>query len=549
MKPYCLCLFSILLFLPLCAAAQTRAQKPLIIPVDDVKPASEPYNTFDSRRILEQQASKTMIVTSKLPGQLVPAAANSFIETVHLAYSQHHNLVLSPDDIWIQIALGVSIHVNQNFEQLNGKVLHSPEKKELFIRLDSLNTLKTGYWRQLIDTFTVLARRHVKPEFYETMLPEFSTSTPETRAVLNAILLSSVKESLSLRAASGCGIPNVVLLGTKADWEKILAHLDRLEQYDLRFWTDELKPVIREFVAAFEGNADREFWQRIYKYREGYMMMQMNGWISKFFPYFTEGEYVDDPDAVAAYVSENPGIVIDDAVIKTTYYRNPYLKGDDYQLHAIDLWSLPSSVCTVPLVWNNLLSPDAGDHEQHLTLYAGMMGTVQQGPKFDLRNNPVWFIVRSDEYFESDYDNWMGSGKRVESYIPYFWSDDIVTDSVNVIYHPERNKTTEAGIAELKQELRECLERSFPAEDLSGTRLTFIVSHFGSCTNIRVESNRLSEKAQAELELQTRKLNHRFQPAMIDFDKSQDDIRHADIEGHPPKVPANAQITLAFDPQ
>jgi hypothetical protein len=541
MNPYYLRLFLILL-IPFCSVAQTGHRKPLIIPVDDVVPASEPYNTFDSRRILEQQASKTMIVTSKLPEQLVPAGQNSFIETVHLAYSQHHNLVLSPDDIWIQIALGVSIHINQNFEQLNGKVLYSPKKEELFIRLDSLATLKTAYWQQLIDTFTVLARHKVKPEFYETMLPEFSTSTPETRAVLNAILLSSVKESISLRSASGCGIPNVVLLGTKADWEKILAHLDRLEQYDLKFWTDELKPIIREFVAAFDGNADREFWQRIYKYREAYMMMQMNGWISKFFPYFTEGEYIDDPEAIAAYTNENPGVTIDEGLTKTTYYRNPYLKGDDYLFHAIDLWSLPSSVCTIPLIWNNLLGPDPEAHEQHLTLYAGMMGTTQQGPKFDLRNNPAWFIVRRDEYLEQDYDNWMSYGKRTD-YSSYVWSDEILTDSVNAIYHPERNKTFEAGVAELKKELRSRLKHAFPAEDLSGTELIFLVSHFGSCANVNIENSRLSEKARVELELQMRKLNYRFQPTMVAFEYSADLI---DAEDHPAQIPANAEIIIRF---
>lgn len=539
---YLKCLFPLLL-IPLCGVAQNGSRRPVVIAVDDVTPATEPYNAFDSRKILEQATSKPMVVTSQLPDQLVPAGPNSFIETIHLAYSQHHDLVLSPDDIWIQIALGVSIHINQNFEQLNARVLHSPEKEELFVRLDSLSTMKPDYWQQLIDTFAILAQQKVKPEFYQTMLPEFSTSTPQTRSVLNAILLSSVKESLYLRSASGCGIPHVVLLGTKADWETILARLDQLAQYDLQFWTDELKPIVREFVNAFDGKIDRQFWQQIYKYREGYMMLQMNGWISKFFPYFTKDEYFDDQAAIDKYTAENPGVVVGEWDARTTYVRNPYLKGDDYLLHAIDLWSLPASVCNVPLIWHNLLSKNPRDHEQHLTLCAGLMGTVQD-KNFGLRNNPVWYIVRRDDFVEADYDQWLHAGKNVEDYSPYLWSDDVRTDSINAIYDPEHNKTTVEGLADLRKELSDHLKRTFPKENLAGTELSFVVTHFGSCANVTVVKSNLSEKAQVELELKMRKLQHRFQPTTIGFDQSKDFIQT--VEVHPARVPANALIALKF---
>lgn len=43
---------------------------------------------------------------------------NAFYETVKLAYSQHMPLTLAPDDVWLTIAKGVSLHINYNAEKL-----------------------------------------------------------------------------------------------------------------------------------------------------------------------------------------------------------------------------------------------------------------------------------------------------------------------------------------------------------------------------------------------------------------------------------------------
>jgi len=531
--------------IPCFVSAQQKKQHGVVIPVDNVVPATTPYNTYQQEKVLSQAMNKQILIQSNHPNPIVPGSTNSFIETIHLAYAQHHDLLLSPDDIWIQIALGVSIHINQNFGKLHSKVVHSPEKKELFVRMDNLADMKSNDWSQLIDTFALMAQAKIKPEFYNTMLPEFSTSTPETRTVLNVILLSSVKESLSMRGASGCGIPNVVLLGEKKDWEQILVRLDQLAQYDLQFWTDELKPIIREFVNAFDGKANRTFWQQIYKYRQGYMMEEMNGWASKFFPYFVQAEYIDDSLAIQAYLDENPGVQMDEGLVKTTYYPNPYLKGDDYLFHSVDYRDLPSSVCDIPLIWNNMLSNNPEDQEQHLTLHAGFIGIQQSGPKNQLRNNPVWFIVKRDEYSDIDYENWLNSGEHFEDVLPCIWSNEIVSDSVVLaVYHPEKNKNAASGILELKTELTAHMKKQFPAEKLNGTELMFTVSHFGSCSSAEIKGGQLSGKAQAELLLYLKKLNYGFQPAIIPSDKAESILEV--IEDLPSSLPANQKIRIIF---
>jgi len=519
-------------------------QEGLRIVVDDVVPATAPYNEFESHLIIEQNMNHPVLVSSSPNQLIIPSGTSSFLQTVHLAYAQHHDLVLSPDDIWIQIALGVSIHVNQNFGTLQPKVTRSAKKEVLNIRMDELATKDPNHWQQLVDTFALLAEQKIQPAFYKTMLPDFSTSTPETRTVLNALLLSSVKESLELRSASGCGIPGVVLLGTKADWEKILVHLDELNAYDLQFWTAELKPIIQEFINVFDGKENRAFWQRMYKYREAYMMMQMNGWLSKFFPYFKEGDWIDDESEIAQYLADNPGIVMDEGLVRTKYYRNPYLTGDAYLFHSIDLWDLPSSICDIPLEWTNYFQDGELAEPQKLTLCAGFFGSLQD-ENLKLHQHPAWFILESD-YVELDYDNWKSSGKNRVSFAPYLWSDSLINDArVNAIYHPEVNKTMADGIKELKAELEHHLAVNSPNERLYKTEIYFQLSHFGHIIAVFFNNSTLSEAAKIELELKLKKLNYTFLPTQLPSGFADDEEMEQE-ENLPSSIPSNSVIVLQF---
>lgn len=542
-------LLTAVLFAPAVLTAQKKTSG-LVIRVDDVRPAAKAYNQFDSKRILEQVAYSTVLVSSEPEQQLVPALDNSFIGTIHSAYAQHHDLVLSPDDIWIQIALGVSIHVNEHYDELSAKIVTSPEKQQLNVRIDELADRGTPAWQRLIDTFALMAQTKTQPAFYKTMLPEFSTSTPETRTVLNAILLSSIRQSLDMRAASGCGIPNIVLKGTKADWEKLLVHVAELEQYDLKFWTDELKPILQEFVNAFDKKIDRNFWQRIYKYREGYMVMQMNGWASKFFPYFVEAEWVSDSARIAEYVAGHPQAEAAEGFTETIYYRNPYLKGETYLFSAIDLWNLPSSVCTVPFTYSNLLSTDPADHSQELFLYAGFQGIVQDPKTLALSCNPSWYVVRQNDYLDIEWENRAHSEIRSSDFTAGLWSEKPVDGpDVNAIYHPEKNANTADGIAELKEELRRHLKQEYLIDDLSGAKLQFTVTHFGSVAKVVfIKPGKLSEAAMIAMDLKLRKLNYTFKPTQVPFSVLPEEIYLDKLPGSkaPKEVPANSVVTLVF---
>jgi hypothetical protein len=93
-----------------------------------------------------------------------------------------------------------------------------------------------------------------------------------------------------------CGIPEITLQGTPEDWQKILDKTKQLGKYDLTWWTNELEPILEEFVNASKGKISKDFWMNMFKYhtQEKYGAPNIiDGWIIKFFPYDKDGKRND----------------------------------------------------------------------------------------------------------------------------------------------------------------------------------------------------------------------------------------------------------------
>src|SRR5277367_5787722 len=55
------------------------------------------------------------------PGRSFPgvtAFSHGFMEAVHLSFSKHYPLILTPDSVWLTIAQGFGTHINANAEAL-----------------------------------------------------------------------------------------------------------------------------------------------------------------------------------------------------------------------------------------------------------------------------------------------------------------------------------------------------------------------------------------------------------------------------------------------
>jgi hypothetical protein len=204
------------------------------------------------------------------------------IQAIHLAFSQHRPLVLSPDGIWLTIVQGFGHHVHENAEALRDRIVRHEGKKELHVETESLNE---DQWPLLTAQFSSLIRDNSDAVLHETLMCEFSTTTPTIRTAMEVALMDVYQRYFDYMVICVCGIPEITLEGTPADWQRMRERIDVLATYDLAWWTDRLAPILDEFVKTANGLPDRKFWQAIYKPRSAYATQLATGWITDLFPY------------------------------------------------------------------------------------------------------------------------------------------------------------------------------------------------------------------------------------------------------------------------
>jgi hypothetical protein len=212
-------------------------------------------------------------------------AMNSFVNAVHLAFSHHYPLVLSPDMIWLCITQGLSFHINANAEQLRKHFVSHEGKKELHVRRDDFVKGSQNPWEEVFPEFTDQIKEHIGSETHDLIMPRFSTTGPVEKAVCEIVLMESMKSYFKYQFHSLCGIPEITLEGTTADWQLIRKNAENLTQYDLGWWIPHLLPVLDQFIAASSGKVNKKFWSSLYKIAHASGGDRVTGWILKFFPY------------------------------------------------------------------------------------------------------------------------------------------------------------------------------------------------------------------------------------------------------------------------
>jgi hypothetical protein len=270
--------------------------------VDDVVTTKRQFSVTTLRENLELRSGSSILI---MPDQNEPALApggflrqttnraeadrHSFvhplIEAVHLAFSEHRPLILSPDCIWLTIVQGFAHHLHENAESLRGRIVAHDEKKILTVRTESLDE---NDWPEMISQFSEQIRRNSDPVLHETLLCNFSTTTPKIRTSFEVALMDAYHRYFEYNAMCVCGIPTVTLEGTPDDWQRMRDRVEVLATFDLAWWTSRLTPILDQFVTTSMGSPDRAFWQAIYKPTHFYFTDSATGWIADLFPYLCQ---------------------------------------------------------------------------------------------------------------------------------------------------------------------------------------------------------------------------------------------------------------------
>jgi hypothetical protein len=253
---------------------------------------------------------------------------NQYVAALHAAFGTHRNFVINPDDIWLLITQGLSIHINKNSEKYRETIVDFSGKKTIKIQHDGLIMgSPDNTWEIVFPEFQKAITSLIKdPNIANTIVSKFSTTTLTDTTCLQIALMDITKSYFSYVVETRCGIPTIFVDGTKEDWVKISDSINYLlPLFDMQDWATELNIIIGKIIDTYNGIIDKDFFNSIYKYSSGSGGDSVTGWINDFFPYIVERR------------TEN----IIKKVLSSSMRNGPCLQTSNF----------PSSISSVPFIW------------------------------------------------------------------------------------------------------------------------------------------------------------------------------------------------------
>ena len=224
---------------------------------------------------------------------------NAFVATVYKAYCEHYPLEFSVEDVWVAIAQGVSIHLNENAEKYRQLMVSHEGKKTLTLPVDSLripdSARPTGgnksvpaiNWSAAVREMGILIRDDMKTDMATLITTPFSATTPVEQAVFDCTLMDSVKSYYDYRFSLCCGLPQVTLRGSPDDFQQVIDRVKQLRTIftDFNWWLDTLLPHLQQLKASAEGKPDITWWQKVcHSVGGGSDISMLAGWLADFIP-------------------------------------------------------------------------------------------------------------------------------------------------------------------------------------------------------------------------------------------------------------------------
>ncbi|EQC31938.1 hypothetical protein SDRG_10454 [Saprolegnia diclina VS20] len=229
-----------------------------------------------------------------------------FVQGVIQAYSQHHNLVLRPDDVWLAIMIPFSLHINGNARWFRSSLVKHRGKKNLAIKGGGdVTSASTGGLAKLMAN--EMTAHLVNPTLKDWVLPGFSTTTDNDVVVGSVVFMAAMKKYFAYKFELGCGIPLVTLLGTVDDWQDLRTRSTTLATFGgyASTWSRMLAPILDQFVSAAKGQPDAVFWDRIcHHIGGGSGPSYLSGWLSVFCVFNEEGQWQGGTKSVTLYTGK-----------------------------------------------------------------------------------------------------------------------------------------------------------------------------------------------------------------------------------------------------
>ncbi len=351
---------------------------------------------------------------------LTGVQTNGFFETAHTAYAQHRPLVLSPDMVWLVIAQGFALHINQNSEALRAHFVRHQGKKVLEVEMTGKIQLGNddSDWEWAFRQFHDSIAANTSPDLAALVAGRFSGTNTDAAVAFDITLMDAMKSYFDFWGRIACGIPEITLEGTPEDWKQIEQRATQLSRYDLDWWLADLKPILAEFTKTAGGKPDREFWAGMFKdVREAVCGgdTYVTGWITRLFPYIKEGEeYRRNPliglKAEDLYTSVQQkkvkqNVLIDGELVSTELLQpesNYWLCAGDTSYPVVYTGPKVTTDNIPPGISTAILNIDNNGDYHKMELKAGFFGMRQDAATNALRPVIGWAVIETGERPEPD---------------------------------------------------------------------------------------------------------------------------------------------------
>lgn len=328
--------------------ASAKATPPITFDVSDVTLDRELLAASSLAHQLDARGVRNVLAATTNAELVEASPLNAFVMAMHVAYTRHRPLTLTPDAVWLAIAQGLARHIDVHAERLRGRLVRHTGKIALEARRDelALDPSSTREWSIAVSILAEQVTEHLGGRA-RLFVADFSTTDACSLVASQITLLGAVQSYFEYSVATLCGIPRITLAGTPEDWSAIRARLHIFDELDVGWWKAKLDPVLAEFEIASRGKPSRKFWERAYKVHDASGGEAISGWVNAFFPY--EGEL---------------------GATRSAWFEH----GDDAsEFHLPKLASFPSGIASAPFTWKLL----DGDHP--MCLLAGFVGVGVEG--------------------------------------------------------------------------------------------------------------------------------------------------------------------------
>ena len=346
--------------------------------VDAVEPCKEPCQLTNTQARIARDIGRPLLACSVDESSEIisvgGAARHGLVDAVYVAFSQHRPLVLTPDALWITIAQGLAHHITNHAEALRSSVVS--HKGKMNLRATALEPFTREHWAKVVQQWSDGIRQHVQGDLYELMICDFSTTSPVARTASQVVMMEAFQQYFDYELRCVCGIPSITVMGSVDDWSRIRERIDIMATFHLGWWTDRLKPICDEFVAAVQGAPSQQFWKHIYSPKEIYGGDLITGWLADLFPYLQH------------------------SLTKAPTVRNPILDIPRTQLTIEDGVSsglIPAGLSRAPFT----MSSASIEESRELEIVAGFVGVRQQADGGRLEPEIGWAVVEPDQFTQA----------------------------------------------------------------------------------------------------------------------------------------------------